>query len=246
MPLKVLCQEWDMLFGTPAFRCNTDDVVAQAIRYAADNGANVVNMSLGRDGPSNCGTGRNVPGCAPAIEDALNYAVSKGVFVAIAAGNEFERGNPPQIPAEIASRIKGVVSVAAVDVAKSHASYSSSGSWVELAAPGGGGGRADSGYVFQQTFNPRFTDTFDLPVALYTAPRFDILSDVGYAGTSQATPHVAGLAAMLMHQGIISPAAIEDALEKSAIDLGTPGRDDLYGFGLIDARNALFGKGVAR
>src|SRR5262245_7042176 len=246
MPLKVLCSDWDVLFGTPASRCSTDDVVAQAIRYAADNGANVINMSLGRTSPSNCGTNRNAPGCAPAIEDAMNYAVSKGVFIAVSAGNDFARGNPTQTPAEIASRIKGAVSVAAVDVARNHAPYSSSGSWVELAAPGGGGGSNDNGFVWQQTFDFRFTDTFDRPVSQYTAPRFDILADIGYAGTSQAAPHVAGLAAMLMHQGITSPAAIEDALEKTAIDLGTPGRDELYGFGLIDARNALFGKGVAR
>jgi serine protease len=246
MPLKVLCSQWDVLFGTPAFRCDSDDLVAQAIRYAADNGANVINMSFGRDSASNCATSRNAPGCAPAIEDAMNYAVSKGVFISVSAGNEFQRGNPTQTPAEIASRIKGAVSVAAVGLARNHAPYSSSGSWVELAAPGGGAGIADTGYVFQQTFSSRFTDTFDLPVSLYTAPRFDIFADVGYAGTSMAAPHVAGVAAMLMHQGITSPAAVEDALEKTAIDLGTPGRDNLYGFGLIDARNALFGKGVAK
>jgi serine protease len=136
--------------------------------------------------------------------------------------------------------------VAAVDQFRNHASYSSSGSWVELAAPGGGAGNSDLGYVWQQTFDPRFTDTFDLPVSQYRAPRFDILGDIGYAGTSMASPHVAGVAAMLMHQGIKNPAAIEDALEKTAIDLGTPGRDNLYGFGLIDARNALFGRGVAK
>jgi subtilisin family serine protease len=69
---------------------------------------------------------------------------------------------------------------------------------------------------------------------------------VGYDGTSMAAPHVAGVAAMLMQQGITSPAAIEDALEKTAIDLGAAGRDDLFGFGLVDARNALFGKGAAK
>jgi serine protease len=51
---------------------------------------------------------------------------------------------------------------------------------------------------------------------------------------------------MLMQQGITDPAAIEDALEKTAIDLGTPGRDDTFGFGLIDARAALRGRGVAK
>ena len=222
------------------------DNVAQAIRYAADNGAKIINMSIGRDSPATCATNHNQPDCAPAIEDAMNYAVGKGVFIAVAAGNEFTTGNPTQTPAEIASRIKGAVSVAAVGLFKEHAPYSSSGSWVELAAPGGIGGSQDSGYVWQQTFDFHVTDTFDLPPAQYTAPRFDVLRHVGYAGTSQATPHVAGVAAMLMQQGLTSPAAIEDALEKFAVDLGSAGRDDLFGYGLIDARNALFGRGLAK
>jgi hypothetical protein len=49
-----------------------------------------------------------------------------------------------------------------------------------------------------------------------------------------------------MQQGITSPAAIEAALEKFATDLGDPGRDQLYGFGLIDARKTLLGLGLAR
>jgi hypothetical protein len=51
---------------------------------------------------------------------------------------------------------------------------------------------------------------------------------------------------MLMQQGITDPAAIEAALEKFAVDLGPPGRDDTFGFGLIDARNTLRGLGLAR
>ena len=246
MPLKVICADWDVLFGTPESTCSTDDLVAQAIRFAADNGAKVINMSIGRDSPSNCATNRNQPDCAPAIEDAMNYAVGKGVFIAVAAGNEFTDGNPTQTPAEICSRIKGAVSVAAIGVQKEHAPYSSSGSWVELAAPGGSGGSEDSGYVWQQTFDFRFTDTFDLPPSQYGPPRFDILRSIGYAGTSQAAPHVAGLAAMLIQQGLTSPAAVEAALETFAVDLGAKGRDDLFGYGLVDARDALFGLGLAR
>jgi serine protease len=173
--------------------------------------------------------------------------VSKGAFVSIAAGNDFEIGNPLEVIAEIASRVDGAVSVAAVDRAKAHAYYSSSGSWVEMAAPGGserGFGR--DGFVFQQTFDFNFTDTFLLPPSQYIAPRFDVLAYIGYIGTSMATPHITGVAAMIMQQGIKSPAAVEAALEQTAIDLGASGRDDTFGFGLVDARAAMRGLGLAK
>ncbi|HMB80484.1 MAG TPA: S8 family serine peptidase, partial [Vicinamibacterales bacterium] len=65
-------------------------------------------------------------------------------------------------------------------------------------------------------------------------------------GTSMATPHVAGVAAMLMQQGVTDPAVIEQILENTAVDLGTPGRDNTFGFGLVDARAALRGLGLAK
>jgi subtilisin family serine protease len=61
-----------------------------------------------------------------------------------------------------------------------------------------------------------------------------------------AAPHVSGLAALLMQQGITSPAAVEAAMEKFATDLGPSGRDDQYGFGLINPRAALRGLGLAQ
>jgi serine protease len=256
MPVKVLASDWDVHFGGAPDVGGSDVEIVQGLRYAADNGAKIINMSLGGYGPPNCGTNPNQSGCSPAVEAALRYAVSKGAFVALAAGNGFLAGNPTSVFAEIASRVPGVVSVAAVGVDKSHAAYSSTGSWVELAAPGGGGGSDNSGFVWQQTFNFNYTDTFNLPLPNYVAPRFDVIAYVGYAGTSQATPHVAGVAAMLMQQGITSPAAIEAALERFATPCSesqntcdasiAANHNSTFGYGLVDARNALRGLGLAR
>ncbi len=256
MPVKVLASEWDLLFAGLSNTSNTggtDDDVARGLRYAADNGAKIINMSLGSSGPANCATSPNQPDCSPVIEAAMRYAVGKGCFITVAGGNEFESNvppfgvNPTSILAEIASRISGAVSVAAVDRGKNHAYYSSTGSYIELSAPGGSErGFGNNGYVRQQTFDFNFTDTFLLPPAQYHAPRFDVFGYIGYIGTSMAAPHVAGVAAMLMQQGVTDPAAIEDVLEKTAIDLGAPGRDDTFGFGLVDARNALRGLGLAQ
>jgi serine protease len=138
------------------------------------------------------------------------------------------------------------VSVAATDRSHGHAFYSSAGSWVELAAPGGAfDGGAEDG-IIQQTYDLDLVETFTLSPSRFTAPRFDALAYFAFIGTSQATPHVSGLAAMLAQQGITSPAGIEAALEKFATDRGPAGRDDQFGFGEINARNTLRGLGLAR
>jgi serine protease len=245
MPVKVISSEWDDIFGSP--ESGTDDVVARGIRYAADNGANIINMSIGEEGPANCGANPNQDGCAPAIEAAIRYAVGKGVFVAIAGGNSFDTGNKTEVLSEIASRVPGAVSVAAVNRAKGHTFYSTTGTYIELAAPGGEfGGFGSEGGILQQTLNLDLVTTFDLPPSQFVRPHFDALKYFFFIGTSQSTPHVSGLAAMLMQQGVTNPAAIEAALEKFAIDLGNPGRDSTFGFGLVDARATLRGLGLAK
>ena len=234
MPVKVISTQWDDIFLSP--HVGTDDIVARGIRYAADNGAKVINMSFGEIGDS-----------SPVIESAMRYAAGKGVFMAISAGNEFEDGNPTEIPASIAQRVDGAVSVAAIDRAKNHAYYSNTGSWVELAAPGGSFRGFDKvGGVLQQTLDLLVVETYMSSPAQFTAPRFDALAYYYFTGTSMAAPHVSGVAAMLMQQGITDPAAIEAALEKFATDLGDPGRDPMFGFGLVEARNTLRGLGLTK
>ncbi len=235
MPVKVIAELWDDIFASPNF--GTDDLVAQAVRYAADNGAHVINMSIGRE----------AGGPAPAIEAAVQYAVSRGVFVAIAAGNDGDGANRPNRSAEFASRVDGAVAVGAVGRGLDRAYYSTTGAFVELAAPGGDT-RAfgASGGILQQSVDQSLAATYDLAPALFRAPRFDAFQYYYFQGTSMATPHVAGFAALLRQQGINSPAAIEAAMKRFATDRGPVGRDDQYGDGLINPRATLRGLGLAR
>jgi serine protease len=234
MPIKVIDGAWDFIFDSPFI--GTDDIVARAIHYAVDNGAKVLNMSIGRTGPP-----------APAVNEAMAYAVSHGAFVVVAGGNDFLDGNPVERLAEFAPQIRGAVSVAAVGRDLRRATYSSTGSYLELAAPGGDSlrGGSDAG-ILQQTFDFDLTETFLQGPSRFRPPRFDSFAYLFSQGTSMAAPHVSGFAALLMQHGITDPAAIEAAMERYATDLGAPGRDSEYGYGLINPRAALRGMGLAK
>ena len=241
LPVKVCVGYWEIQIATsaagiPGFvdpeeengGCS-DAAIAEGIRYAADNGAQVINLSLGG------------PGQAPALREALTYAVGRGSFVAIAVGNEFEDGNPVEYPAAYAEQIDGVISVGAVGRNSTRAFYSNTGSHLEIMAPGGNPRDGDTGFIWQMMMFPPDFDPFDV-----IRPRFDRYTEVGSVGTSMAAPHVAGVAALLYSQGINRPTAIEAAMKRFATDLGNVGRDNDYGFGLINARDSLRGFGVAR
>ena len=242
MPVKVCVGFWEvMLFraaaNVPGYAptnsggCSSQDI-ADGIRYAADNGAKVINLSLGGTFPST-------------IErEAIVYAVNRGAVVVNAVGNSFEEGNPPDYPASYAPAIEGLISVAAVGKSKSRAYYSGTGSHVEMAAPGGSsrdGGGEDRGFIWQVTLVPTDQDPLATP-----RPRFDRYAEIGYSGTSMATAHVSAAAALLVSQGVTSPRAIEAILKATAEDLGAAGRDDSFGYGLVQPRTALFGQGIRR
>ncbi len=235
MPVKVLDDAWDCLFDSPTF--GTDDTVARGIRYAVDNGANVINMSIGRSSG----------GPATVVEGAIRYAVTRGVFVAVAAGNTADEGNAPSRTAEAAPSIGGMMAVAAVGRAIERAYYSTTNSYVEIAAPGGDQRRdGNSGGILQQTLDQDLLHTYEFGPLRLTPPRADVFAYYFWQGTSMATPHVSALAAMLMQQGIRDPAAVEAAIKQFARDLGPVGPDRDYGSGLIQPRATLRGLGLAR
>jgi serine protease len=127
MPVKVLNH-----FGS-----GTSADIAEAIRFAADNGANVINMSLGGGGYSKV------------MADAVEYARKKGVTVVAAAGN----AGRPRV--EFPAAYPGAVAVAAVGPGSTRAPYSSYGKELDIAAPGGDKRQGDAGGILQNTIDPR-------------------------------------------------------------------------------------------
>ena len=191
------------------------DVIADAIAFATANGADVINMSLG--GESN----------AQVLENAVNAAHNAGVLVVTSAGNDFTSGNDVQFPAAYANSF----AVAATDYQENRSPFSSTGSFVDIAAPGGntsvdlnGDGFADG--VLQQTFEDN-SDTSDFAYWFFQ-------------GTSMASPHVAALAALILSiDNSLTPTEVRNIIETTAEDKGPDGPDNEYGHGIIDANAAL-------
>jgi serine protease len=249
MPVKVCLGYWEVQFilssnnyagfVPPNVGGCRDSDIAQGIRYAADNGAKVINISLGGQQPTQI------------TQDALTYAVGKGAFIAISAGNcgrpdltdecPSQIPNQPSFPAAYASNIDGVMAVGAVGPTLTRAYYSNANSSVEIAAPGGDDRYGPSGEIWQVTLYPP-----DSVPASVIGPRFDRYNEEAYEGTSMAAPHVAGVAALIMSQGVTNPAMVEALIKKTARPLGSGGRNNEYGYGLIQPRAALFGFGIAK
>lgn len=202
MPLKVLSASGSGSVGG----------IADAIRYAADKGAKVINMSLGGPFPSR------------ALKKAVAYAHQKGVVVVCAAGNDGRGsvGYPAAYP--------GAIAVSATQYDESITFYSNYGKSIDLAAPGGntrvdqnGDGMPDG--VLQNTIkinDPSVDDYF------------------GYMGTSMASPHAAGVAALVVGEGVTDPAKVEQILKETARKPNGQTYDrDRYGAGIIDAPAAV-------
>jgi subtilisin len=179
--------------------CWSDDI-AVGIRTATDRGANIINLSLGSDAKSSL------------IEDAVNYAASKGVLVVAASGNDGPYEGSIDYPGALAS----VIAVGALDEQKAVADFSSRG--INMTTELGVINEGDIEFV---------------------APGVNVEStyrDGGYAvlsGTSMASPHAAGLAAALwVADPISSASATRELLREYAHDIALSGEDNDSGYGL--------------
>ena len=180
-------------------------------------GARVINLSLG--GPQPDAT----------LQDAVIAATNAGALVVAAAGNSGTTAlNYP-------AAYPQALSVSAVGPNGRLASYSSYGPTVDIAAPGGD-------FADATTTDPRVVATFGV---LSTVWNFQGIPPgqpayAFYEGTSMATPHVTGVAALVLALNpALNVAALRARLTGFAVDVGSDGPDQLYGAGIVNARNSL-------
>ena len=194
----------------------TDRAEAKGIRYAVDHGARVINLSLAGTTTSTL------------ERSAIAYAVHRGVLVVAAAGNAFTAGNPVEYPAALLQPVgsngrggAGLV-VGASTPTRTRAPFSSSGSWISLAAPGVGVGAGISGLSSPTAFPRAVTD-----------------AAVGYgSGTSYAAPQVAGAAALVWAvKPSLTARQVADILKATASGQGAWTPD--LGYGVVDAAAAV-------
>ncbi|HEX5066138.1 MAG TPA: S8 family serine peptidase, partial [Myxococcota bacterium] len=210
------------LKGFPAAGSAASSALARAIVYAADNGADVINASW------SCGERCTVN---PLIDEAVRYAHALGTVYVDSAGNSGD-----DVVFYSPEKRRETIVVAATNEDHSHASFSSVGFLVDVAAPGAGRQRAGD----------PFSTRAILSMLSSGAPEgFSAGLRVGdawlrLAGTSMSTPHVAGVVALIrsLHPDA-TPEDVRALLRATARDVGPPGHDRLFGAGIVDALAAV-------
>ena len=207
--------------------------VARGIRYATEHGADVINLSLDfKPDVTQCDQ-------IVAVCHAIQHAIQQKVVVVAAAGND----NESRVLYPAAA--KGVLAVGASTFRGCAADYSNYGAGLDLLAPGGG---QDKGV--EATDDPGCQ-----PLALgYQVRQYSLLPDaadhgnyrrfgiVGMRGTSMASAHASGVAALVLASHVCGrhpkPDRIVRRLKQTAFDRGLPGKDDVYGAGLLNSARA--------
>ncbi len=191
------------------------DGIAKGIRFAANSGAHVINLSFNFE----CGVR------VPVVAEALRFAHARGAVVVASAGNGGCVAEP--------GGVGDVITVGGTTEGGCRGFYSPVDPEIDLMGPGGGVAAAPcassaSRPVLQVTFKGPGYNRFGLP-------RF-------YEGTSMASAHVAGVAAMAIASGTLGrrplPNDVAKHLRQTARDLGPPGTDEAYGRGIVDAAAA--------
>jgi subtilisin family serine protease len=256
------------------------DSVAAALRYAGDQRLDVVNLSLFADPYLYfCGNDAQQRAILKSLQDAARYAQQRGVVIVAAAGNEADdlghpttdtispdwppgsaverlvRNNCRVAPAEL----PGVITVSATGVS-TLASYSNVGTPVDVAAPGGDAGQTPAtvfgrGRILAGWSSTDATGEWDFYVAANRAVVSGGGRYVWISGTSMASPHVAGVAALMRELHPKMPqGAVAALLRASASPLSCPadwpagdprqctggtGHTSFFGAGMVDAEAAV-------
>lgn len=214
--------------------CPTSAVLAGII-HAANNGADVINMSLGGSFSKSM-----FPGFVSLINRATNYARSQGSLIVVSAGNAAadldHNGNSfsaycdaPSVicVSATAPTFAGAPVFENVDTATDYTNFGRSA--ITVAAPGGAVVPGGDGWVYS------ICSTTSLVIPICQSGLFVL----GVAGTSQASPHAAGVAALLVNELGGRPGRVKSALQQTADDLGQPGTDPYYGKGRVNAASAV-------
>lgn len=209
------------------------DHVADGIRYAADHGADVINLSLGYT--AGHGEAVGTLRLLDPIYSALDYAWNKGSVVIVAAGND-----SVPICSEPASghNVVCVGSTDQRDLISYFSNFDSTTLDTYITAPGGDGLSGLSLGPNSPTAATCGGDIFS--TYLHTRTTY-CSTESGYeesAGTSMAAPHASGVAGLLAAKGLTNQ-QIVDCLKRTSDDLGVPGRDPTYGYGRVNANRAV-------